>query len=311
MRREPLPSDLPAPLFRVAAARDAGVPRHRLRTSDLRTPHRGLRSLDDVPDGLFGRCLELLPLLGPDQCFSHVTAALLWGLPVPLEVLTSDALLHVTALRGSREPRRRGVVGHRCAEARVMSHAGLPIVSPLRAWTQCAETFGLDDLVVMGDALVSKWSPYGPARFHTLSQLKGVVDRCAGRRGAHLLQAALALVRLRSWSPKETELRLFVRRCGCLEPPQLNRRMFGIDGTYLGRPDMAYEKLRIGIEYEGDHHRTSAETFRRDISRRERFADAGWRIIRVTEADIRCHEELAARLVRLLPRADPRDSTKG
>jgi hypothetical protein len=108
-------------------------------------------------------------LLASTHSFSHSTAAILWGLPVPLDMLREETL-HVTATGGAREPRRPGVAGHRSRDALVVQHLGLPVVSPLRAWAQCAETLAVDDLVVMGDALLSKWSPHGPARYRSMRE---------------------------------------------------------------------------------------------------------------------------------------------
>ncbi|RKR73114.1 hypothetical protein [Frondihabitans australicus] len=302
MLREPLPQDLPRERFRVADALERGVRPHRLRALDLRAPHWGLRCTDEEPVTALDRCRQYAPLLAGDQCFSHTTAAVLWGLPVPLDVL-HDETLHVMATGDGRAPRRPGVIGHRSRDVLILDHRGLPIVAPLRAWAQCAERFSLDDLVVMGDALLSKWSPHGPARYRSMRQLDELVTRWAGRRGAAKLAEALSMVRPRSWSPKETALRLAIVRAGCVEPPELNRRMYADDGGYLGRPDLAYESLGIGVEYEGDHHRTSTSTFRRDIARRERFADAGWRTLHVTELDLQRPAALAARFRRHLPLA--------
>jgi hypothetical protein len=301
MLREPLPDELP-PSFRVANALGLGVGLHRLEASDLRAPHSGLRTSTDAPGTLEARCLELLPLMTDAHCFSHATAARLWGLPVPLREET-ETDLHVTSKGSAREPRRPGVIGHRSADVLITRHLGLPVATPLRVWAQCAETFTVEELVVMGDALVSKWSRFGPARYRALQQLERLVARWKGRRGAWRLKEALALVRLHSWSPKETEVRLFVRRCGRLEPPDLNQRMYAADGRYLGRPDLAYRQLKIGIEYEGDEHRRSKWRFRTDISRGEGFADDGWRIFRVTEHDLESELELATRFRRHLPPA--------
>ena len=66
-----------------------------------------------------------------------------------------------------------------------------------------------------------------------------------------------------------------------VEPPHVRRRR-----QLPGRPDLAYRDRKIGIEYEGDYHRVSASTFRSDIARRERFADEGWRTLRVTGDDL-------------------------
>lgn len=184
---------------------------------------------------------------------------------------------------------------------KIESHRGLPIVTPIRAWIQCAELLELDDLVAMGDALLSKWSPYAPARYRTHAALAEAVNRCEGRRGVGALRKALLLIRPRVWSPKETQTRLIIVRCGRAEPEGLNEPMFAADGLYLGKPDISYRSIKVAIEYEGDYHRTSVTTFRDDTNRRERFADAGWRTLRVTQADLDAPAALEARFLRYLP----------
>lgn len=87
-------------------------------------------------------------------------------------------------------------------------------------------------------------------------------------------------------SPKETELRLLLVRGG-LPEPEINTKTYDGAGRYLGKPDLRYPDEQVLIEYEGDEHRRDPGRWRRDIRRRERFADAGWRTIRVTAADLR------------------------
>lgn len=110
-------------------------------------------------------------------------------------------------------------------------------------------------------------------------------------------------MRPKSWSPKESELRLLIVRSGLREPDALNEKVYAADGSAIGRPDMQYKDARVYIEYEGDHHRTNKETFRLDIVKRERLADEGWRGIRVTELDLSEPASLLHRLSRYIPRA--------
>ncbi len=68
--------------------------------------------------------------------------------------------------------------------------------------------------------------------------------------------------------------------------------------------------LRIAIEYEGDVHRLDRDTFRDDIDRRERFEDAGWRVIRVTAEHLQRPHALVERIrsalaARAQPRSEP------
>lgn len=59
-------------------------------------------------------------------------------------------------------------------------------------------------------------------------------------------------------------------------------------------PDMTYPEARIAIEYDGDVHRTDPRTWRRDIARKQRLEELGWRVIVVTADDVYLHP---ARLV--------------
>jgi very-short-patch-repair endonuclease len=70
-------------------------------------------------------------------------------------------------------------------------------------------------------------------------------------------------------------------------------------------PDLAYPNERIAIEYEGEVHATDLQTFRDDIERRERFEDAGWRVIRVTADHLRKPAVLLARITRALAERRP------
>jgi hypothetical protein len=71
-------------------------------------------------------------------------------------------------------------------------------------------------------------------------------------------------------------------------------------GQRWRHPSGEHRDHLLSIEYEGDEHRTDPQRFRRDIARRERLADAGWRTIRVTEADL--HGRAAHDLVALVAR---------
>ncbi|ROQ40785.1 hypothetical protein EDF46_0146 [Frondihabitans sp. PhB188] len=303
MQKNQPPFSLGHGVFRVSDALDQGIPPERLRAVGLRHPHRGLRSTNAEPQDVVGRCVEYAPLLLPGQAFSHQTAALLWGLPGPPGWVASRADLHVVATGEHRAPRRPDVVGHTAPGLPLATVEGLPVVLPTRAWIQCAERWALDDVVAMADALQDRWSPHGLAQFLPRELLESAVESAAGRRGCRTLADALALSRPKVWSPQETRLRLLVLRAGCREPDELNEKQFAADGTYLGRPDMAYPREKVAIEYEGDGHRVDRATFENDIERRERFAADNWRTLRVTKSQLTEAQELAARLRRFVPAA--------
>ena len=179
--------------------------------------------------------------------------------------------------------------------------AGLPVVDPVTAWRQSAPWLTQDEIVSVADALAGRWSPHVCAREVPVSTLVSAVECSERSRGTSALRRALPLVRPDVESPKETELRLLLGRAG-LPEPDVNVRTFDEDDLYLGKPDLRWLRARVCTEYEGDEHRTDARRYRSDIDRRERFADAGWRMVRVTEDDLHgaASERMIARLRRLL-----------
>ncbi|MFC4827822.1 hypothetical protein ACFPER_03410 [Agromyces aurantiacus] len=137
-RRVELPSHLAARAFSTAEARREGVGDGRLRGRDLARPFHGVRSAY-APSDVLDRCRTYLPRLRSGQFFSHDTAALLWGIPLPGD-LDSDAPLHVSSFAPNRPPRTRGVVGHelRTGTARVIDRRGLPVADAVSTWVQLA-----------------------------------------------------------------------------------------------------------------------------------------------------------------------------
>jgi very-short-patch-repair endonuclease len=239
----------------------------------------------------------------PDQYFSHVTAAVLWELPVPWRLDT--AMLHVTTPGRQRSARGAGVVGHRTQrESTPRSVGGLRVSDPARTWLDLVPLLRLDEAIILGDAVVSVRRDGGALA--TLEHLGSLVERAQGVRGMQMARAALVHVRAGSASAAETLLRLAIIRRG-LPEPTLNEKVFTRDGRYLGRADLLYRSHRIAIEYESDRHRVDAEQWRRDLRRRERFEDAGWRVIRANGDDLhRTSDSFHARLRRLLTERAPR-----
>lgn len=113
--------------------------------------------------------------------------------------------------------------------------------------------------------------------------------------GSGTIRAAMPLVRDRVESPKETATRLAVTAAGLPEP--VVQHEIRLDGILIARTDLAYPRLRIAIEYEGDGHRTDRAQWRTDIRRQRQLEDLGWIVIRLTEHDL--HAGRASFLARL------------
>ncbi len=131
----------------------------------------------------------------------------------------------------------------------------------------------------------------------TIADLGGALAARGGSPGTG--RALWALDRIRSGvdSFAESQLRLILTRFRLLEP--LTDCPVEVAGGFVLHADLGYPDARIAIEYEGDAHRTDRKRWMRDIRRRELMEDAGWRVIRVVQADLDDPTELIARIRRL------------
>ena len=277
-----LPSELPQDLrhgpFTVAQARSAGLTRRRLRASDLVQPCRGARVSALAGDTLLLRATALVAVTG--AVVSHLSAAALWGFPLPLNLQHID-VVHLTCSPGQRAVRRKGVVGHQLIlePAEITSGRHVQCTSPLRTWFDLAGILGPDDLVKAGDFLFRRRNPLA-----TLAELDDFLSGKTGKPGYRRAMRARALLRTRTDSPKETEVRLLLRRHG-LPEPAINVPMLDASGRWIQDPDMSYEREKVAIQYDGGHHASPAQR-RSDIGRDEDAKEAGWRVVVLTQSDL-------------------------
>jgi hypothetical protein len=228
-----------------------------------------------------------------NEFFSHATAARLWRMPLPRHIELAKPL-HVSVIAPAFPPDMRGVVGHRLTiRPRLAKIGDLPVVGSVDAWVYLGVVLTVSDLIVAGDALVRRKRPLA-----TMEEISAGIARHAGARGIRKVRAAFERVRPGTDSPRETQLRLLLVDCG-LPEPDVGYTVTD-QGYFVGTPDLAYPRERIAIEYEGEVHAIDLNTFRDDIERRERFEDAGWRVIRVTADHLRNPLALAQRIRRAL-----------
>jgi len=272
----PLPDDLTRGAFDRAAAERAGLRAGRLRRRDVRRPFHGVQTVQHLGT-LRDRCAAYAVRMKPGQSFSHTTAALLLGLPLPA-ALEEDPDLHVSTVHPAPPPTARGVAGHRLRiEPEVGDLDGLSVVAPWEAWAQLAPLLTVDELIELGDALLWRWKD-------ALPHLTAAAST-PGRIGGAKLRTALKEIRPGCASPGETRVRLLLTRAG-VRMPELNASVTGGLGQELGRPDLLWRAERVTVEYEGDQHRTDKRQFRIDVERYERFRDDGWTVVRVTADDL-------------------------
>lgn len=275
-----LPDEMRSRPFTVGELRDAGLPRSRLRHPSLHLPTRSVRSVEPV-EGLVARAAAFAKALPDDCAFSHATAAVLLGIPLP-ERFQKATVLDV--MRDSRRTpvRRKFCVGHRGLESRtVVEVSGLRVVAGFDTWCDLGELVGrgltVDDLVVAGDALVR----HRAAEDATLA--RALARRCRPR-GAVGLEEAAALVRPRVASPMESRARLMFVRAGFPEP-EVNADVHDAHGGWLLEGDLVWRQQRVIGEYQGADH-GSIRRRSADSARSTAAEDHDYRLIEIYAEDV-------------------------
>jgi hypothetical protein len=277
------PSSVTTRAFLAGPARAAGVSQRWLDSAELFRPVRGVRSLV-VPQTLVDRVAGLMPALPTGAAFSHVTGALLLDLPLSY-AMEEDQRLHVTGPLDTRRMRKPGVVAHRALHARAHTIVdGLPVVDLADTWVDMGELVGrgkpagLDDLIVIGDAVATRLNSVQPMRRALMARVRP--------RGKATLLEALDEIRVGSASPRETLARLMLVRCG-LPEPALNQAIVGDNDVLLGVADLHWSKEGVVGEYQGEAFHDGPQERASDEVRREGFERrAGLTVEEIWKADM-------------------------
>jgi hypothetical protein len=137
----------------------AGLGRKRLRGHDLTAPFYGVRS-SQTPTSARALCEAYLPRMHADQYFSHVSAALLYGIPLP-RICEQRASIDVSVSAPAHPPRARGVIGHRLAsDTPVRLLRDYRLAAPVETWLQLGTVLQLDDMII---AVISSCGENGPS----------------------------------------------------------------------------------------------------------------------------------------------------
>ncbi len=277
-----LPPELVDEPFLFVRAKEIGLTTSRLRGTDLAKPYRGLRTIAPAPASVIALSRAYVVRMPPTHVFSHTTAAMLHGIPLPYR-LKADRRVHVTVPAGNRPPQMNGIVGHQLRESlmNVELLDGMPVTTPLQTWIDLGPLLPRGALITVADFLCAGKEPR-----YTPLDLRIAVAHLKGRRGSRALREAAALARAKVDSPKETEARLLIVDAG-LPEPIVNFELTDASGSFVARVDLSWPDVRVCVEYEGDGHRTDKRRFRADITRRERIEDHDWRVIRITDDDLK------------------------
>lgn len=263
--------------FTIHTALERGLHDAELRSTAFTVPARGARISAAIGDEAQALFEAVRVLAADDQFFSHSTAARIHGMPLPSR-LEREGRVHLASPSGRARMRRPGVVGHRIRSTVVVVD-GLRVESRIDTFVHLSAILTLEELVAVGDWLVS------PARAEplTVSDLSDAVRRLGHARGLNRARHALMLIRVGAESPRETLVRLLV--ISALPEPVLQHSVFDASGAFVARLDLSWPALKLGVEYDGEHH-TEPEQQARDAVRLERLRALGWHIITVTKHDL-------------------------
>jgi hypothetical protein len=117
----------------------------------------------------------------------------------------------------------------------------------------------------------------------TETELAAEFLRRRGQWGSRRAGALLPLVDDRAMSPPESRVRVACHLAGLPHPVPQFEVVDG--GVLLAQVDLAWPEARLVVEYEGAYHFDELQ-IAKDDGRYARLVAAGWRVIRLSSADL-------------------------
>ncbi|WP_138759978.1 DUF559 domain-containing protein [Modestobacter altitudinis] len=181
----------------------------------------------------------------------------------------------------------RGVRVHRAplAPADVTVAGDVPLSSVLRTAWDVAALESLPTAVAALDAMVRTENL-------VLSHLAAAAEQGSGRWGVVRVRRAVPLVDSRAASPPESWVRVALVLAGL--DPTVQFKVFA-DGSFVARVDFAWPELRLAVEYDGAYH-FEDDQIPKDDERIAALRAAGWRVLRISAADLRDMDRVVQRI---------------
>jgi very-short-patch-repair endonuclease len=208
---------------------------------------------------------------------SHLTAARLWGIEVPLQP-TGDRRVDLIVPSGSRAESRSDRRIHRqpLATDEITRFNAYPVTVLERTWRDLAAVLQPSALLAVTDQVLS----HGVS----VEALTHALARRPEGRGAARARAVLPVADPLAESPMESVLRWLVH-AGGLPRPVLQFVIRDAVGSFLARTDLAWPDRKVLVEFDGDVHR-DRRVFVDDLRRQNRLIAEGWIVLRFSSADV-------------------------
>lgn len=236
---------------------------------------------------VLARAAAAVRQLTGEVVLSHDTAATVWGLPL----LDLPDVTHVV-----QRTRRAGnaaddVVRHHRPTATVDRETlhGLPVTSLARTVVDCACRLGVQAGLVVADAALAAGLKLGACA--------DIVTSEPGSRGVRAARTVLTFADDGAESPGESLARWAILRSG-FPAPQTQVAVETHLGTFW--LDLGWREWRLGVEFDGavKYAGLTRETLVAEKRRQDAIEEAGWRLVRLSFADVRSPQAVAARLLR-------------
>jgi hypothetical protein len=285
-----IPSELTTGPFTREMAFASGVTDRMLQGPPWRQVFTGVWAHDALEDTRELRLQAARLLIPPAGVLGGLTAA--WVLGVDVRRL-DDLDVHVGFPKGKRIRKRPGLSV--CQETLDPSDItlvdGVAITTPLRTVFDCLRWLRPVEGIVVADALTRAGLlslPALAAYFASKRRLRNL------RIGERLLEFVEPLTE----SPMETRLRMLLINAG-LPRPKPQHEVRDRWDTLVGRLDLAYPDVRLGVEYDGaDHWKQRRE----DDRRRAAIRACDWEVCVFSADDIFLTPDATTAFVRQLLR---------
>jgi hypothetical protein len=228
------------------------------------------------------RCLATCLFLDGRGAISGLDAAALWGAVAlvrgaPIEVTVPDPV-RVRPQRGLR------IVRSRLPPEDLHRSTHLLRTTPERTAFDLARRTDRFTTIPGIDAMLA-------AHLVTKARVAALAEKRKGWHGRTEVNGTLLLCDAGAQSPQESRLRL-VLLAGGLPWPRTQYEVHD-NGRFVARLDLAYPRHRLGVEYDGDHHRTRT-AFRNDLRRLNDLRTCGWTVLRFAAADLHRPRQVVA-----------------
>lgn len=263
----------------IAAGATRAMIRRRLETGRWDAMFPGVYRLAGVPDSWHQALLAACLACGRQAVASYRAASRIWRVPG-----FEQGITEISVPRHLRR-RLRGVIVHEARNLAVVDvtrFERIPVTTPVRTIIDVASLATRDELEVMLDDLLRRKLVTLPRLRWRLSELGG-----KGRRGLGDLQDLIEMRRGISSAPQsvfETMLLQALGRADLYLPVCQYPVRDG--GRHVAVVDFAYPERRLAIEAEGYRWHSGRPQWQHDLERGNRLTLLGWRVLRVTWADL-------------------------